>query len=202
MKSLSTTLKPAGLLLYFFSCFDFFAARQTFFADPFVQEHVRLDAVVCLCDSPRLLRTLVAPPPPPPPPASAPVVASAADGTGAEGSALAGEGSGQTSGSSAAGPAAATAAAATAAAAAATLVMSQLALSDRVLLNKSDLITPAEVSEYCSTFVVHGLDAAFALHPFGVVSHRRLSCVWCVFLCSVAQRCPVGARTMVHDPCT
>lgn len=93
--------------------FFFVSLRQTFFADPFVQEHVRLDAVVCLCDSPRLLRTLVASPsPPPPPPAcasTAPVAASATDG------------------------------------AAATLVLSQLALSDRVLLNKSDLITADEV---------------------------------------------------------
>lgn len=86
---------------------------QTFFADPFVQEHVRLDAVVCLCDSPRLLPTLVLPPPPPMPAAE--------------------EGDGQPSDSSAAGGAAA-------------LVMSQLALSDRILLNKSDMITTTDVS--------------------------------------------------------
>lgn len=121
------------------------AVCQTFFADPFVQEHVRLDAVVCLCDSPRLLRTLVesSPPPPPPPPLSAGAPASLvasktnAAATGVESSALAGEGSEQTSESNSTGP--------TAAAAASTLVISQLALSDRVLLNKSDLITAAEV---------------------------------------------------------
>lgn len=117
------------IVLFSFGCW------QTFFADPFVQEHVRLDAVVCLCDSPRLLRTLVA---------------STTSNAGAEGSAPAEEGSGQTSDSSGTGPAAA---------AAATLVMSQLALSDRVLLNKSDLITPAEVS---STYVAQ-------------CSHRRCS---------------------------
>lgn len=96
---------------------------QTFFADPFVQEHVRLDAVVCLCDSPRLLRMLVAPPP---------TAVSAGDGdAGAKRSVLAVEGGEQAGNDSSD--------------AAATLVMSQLALSDRVLLNKSDLITPAEV---------------------------------------------------------
>lgn len=130
---------------YYYSCHCLFALWQTFFADPFVQEHVRLDAVVCLCDSPRLMRTLLAPTPPPPPPlarALAPVAASTTDGAGAEGGseALAEEEDEQKSGSSAAGPAA------EAAAAAATLVMSQLALSDRVLLNKSDLITADEVS--------------------------------------------------------
>ncbi|CAM9829626.1 unnamed protein product, partial [Discosporangium mesarthrocarpum] len=34
---------------------------QTFFADPFVQEKVSLDCVVCLCDSPNLLRALSVP---------------------------------------------------------------------------------------------------------------------------------------------
>ena len=154
--------------------------RQTFFADPFVQEHVRLDAVVCLCDSPRLLRTLVAPPSPPTPP-SAPVVASAADGAGVEGSALAEEGSGQTGDSGAA------------AAAAAALVMSQLALSDRVLLNKSDLITPAEVSLWhprCSRV------GCFDPHPFRwpAIAVRRVLRVEFLALC------PVGARTIFHHP--
>eukprot|EP00752_Nemacystus_decipiens_P007212 g6455.t1 len=107
---------------------------QTFFADPFVQEHVRLDAVVCLCDSPRLLRALVAPPPPPPPVPAHVVPSAAAGGADTKGSACAEEASEETSDLGAARPAAATA----------TLVMSQLALSDRVLLNKSDLVTPAE----------------------------------------------------------
>jgi G3E family GTPase len=31
---------------------------QTFFIDPYVQRHMQLDAIVCVCDSPRLLRLL------------------------------------------------------------------------------------------------------------------------------------------------
>lgn len=142
-----------------------FLLWQTFFADPFVQEHVRLDAVVCLCDSPRLLRTLVAPPPPPPPPlarASTSVVASTTDGASAEGS-------------SAAGPAAA---------AAATLVMSQLALSDRVLLNKSDLITPAEVSSAppATALFTGWLADAFTRYSSGV---------WPIGVCRTYRKCHV-----------
>ncbi|CAM9600127.1 unnamed protein product [Scytosiphon promiscuus] len=116
---------------------------QTFFADPFVQEHVRLDAVVCLCDSPRLLRELVAPPPPPSPSAATIGAPISADGDaiekassmvreGDQGSSDGRPGEGGGGGGGGGG------------AAAANLVMSQLALSDRVLLNKSDLITPAE----------------------------------------------------------
>lgn len=99
---------------------------QTFFADSFVQEHVRLDAVVGLCDSPSLLRTLM------------PAVSeggsvmpdrgySSAEAEEKEERAelrSAEERSDSTS----------------------TLVMSQLALSDRILLNKSDLLSDAEVS--------------------------------------------------------
>lgn len=80
---------------------------------------MRLDSVVCLCDSPRLLRTLI--------PSS--VIGETADSIGAQ--AVAGT---------------ADALAPSATDASATLVMSQLALSDRVLLNKSDLITSSEVS--------------------------------------------------------
>ncbi|CAB1117394.1 unnamed protein product [Ectocarpus sp. CCAP 1310/34] len=101
---------------------------QTFFADLFVQEHVRLDAVVCLCDSPRLVRTLMTPPPPPLPPTIAEGNSDAKSSTPVE---EGGEEEEEAADSSAA-------------AAAATLVKSQLALSDRVLLNKSDLISPAQ----------------------------------------------------------
>lgn len=108
--------------------------NQTFFADPFVQEHVRLDAVVCLCDSPRLLRTLVA--------RGHALTGAATDPTPSDrGSGSSGSRDGEvvatndrkgerddSEGDSTA-----------------TLVMSQLALSDRVLLNKSDLMTPSEV---------------------------------------------------------
>lgn len=104
--------------------------KQTFFADPFVQEHVRLDAVVCLCDSPRLLRTLVSQP------ESAGRDATEVDDEGAatnigdekEGTRVASNGYH-----------------AETVDATASLVASQLALSDRVLLNKSDLITSDEV---------------------------------------------------------
>ena len=99
--------------------------RQTFFADPFVQEHVRLDAVVCLCDSPRLLRTLL----PPVAAAAAATSEQSAMGGGRGGKVDAADGSGGVSASDSK----------------AELVMGQLALSDRVLLNKSDLLTPAEV---------------------------------------------------------
>lgn len=102
--------------------FFFFPLRQTFFADPFVQEHVRLDAVVCLCDSPRLLRTLL-------PPTAAAASEQSAVGGGGGGKVDAADGSGGVSASDSR----------------AELVMGQLALSDRVLLNKSDLLTPAEV---------------------------------------------------------
>lgn len=98
---------------------------KTFFADLFVQEHVRLDAVVCLCDSPRLVRTLMAPPPPPP---------TTTEDKGDAKSSTPVEESGEEGATD------------SSAAAAATLVKSQLALSDRVLLNKSDLISPAQVS--------------------------------------------------------
>lgn len=123
------TLNPDRLALPRGTTTHLSAAPQTFFADPFVQEHVRLDAVVCLCDSPRLLSILAAPP-------SAALSARGADEAVGEGSSshreegkvgVAEEGGASTGGSSA------------------PLVMSQLALSDRVLLNKSDLITPAEV---------------------------------------------------------
>ncbi|CAM9166451.1 unnamed protein product [Ectocarpus sp. 6 AP-2014] len=104
---------------------------QTFFADLFVQEHVRLDAVVCLCDSPRLVRTLMAPPPPP--------TTTVTEGNGdAKSSTPVEEGAEEEE------EATDSSAAAAAAAAAATLVKSQLALSDRVLLNKSDLISPVQ----------------------------------------------------------
>lgn len=102
-----------------------FPLRQTFFADPFVQEHVRLDAVVCLCDSPRLLRTLLPPP-------AADAAAATSEGWAVEGAGGVEVGAANGSGESASDSKA-------------KLVMGQLALSDRVLLNKSDLLTPAKV---------------------------------------------------------
>lgn len=123
-------------------CF-IFRLRQTFFADPFVQEHVRLDAVVCLCDSPRLLRTLL-PPPPPTATATAATATAAVAGAGAaaaksEGSTVEGGGGEKVGAADGSGESE------SASDSKARLVMSQLALSDRVLLNKSDLLTPAEV---------------------------------------------------------
>lgn len=84
-----------------------------------MQEHMRLDSVVCLCDSPRLLRTLI------PPSASG----ENATSIGAQAVVVTADALAQSSTD-----------------ASASLVMSQLALSDRVLLNKSDLMTPDEVS--------------------------------------------------------
>lgn len=95
---------------------------------------MRLDAVVCLCDSPRLLRALVTPPPP----SSAATIgaSNSADGDAlGDLSATVGQGGEVTTDDKSGGGGGA----------AASLVMSQLALSDRVLLNKSDLITPSEV---------------------------------------------------------
>lgn len=130
-----------------FDCLVFYPAPalllwQTFFADPFVQEHVRLDAVVCLCDSPRLLRALVAPLPSPLSTATVGASNSSDVDAAEEGSATLVEGGEQTSDETSTGGGGGGSGGG---AAAASLVMSQLALSDRVLLNKSDLITPIEV---------------------------------------------------------
>lgn len=95
---------------------------------------MHLDAVVCLCDSQRLLRTFEAPAPPPPPSGNVSGSGTESCTRGTEdlkddiGLSLGG-GEVKEDRSSSVG-----------------LVMSQLALSDRVLLNKSDLITPEEVS--------------------------------------------------------
>lgn len=123
-----------------------FAAWQTFFADSFVQEHVRLDAVVCLCDSPRLLRTLVGlsptqsamglssqtAPDTDEPKADERRDSAIGDGEEGEGDIEAMTGKLEESRKEISDPASA-------------LVLSQLALSDRVLLNKADLVTPEEV---------------------------------------------------------
>lgn len=93
---------------------------------------MRLDAVVCLCDSPRLLRTLI------------PSSASGENATTGESS------SSSTSSEQVAGIEDASA----------VLVMSQLALSDRILLNKSDLVTSDEVSVSFMPCRIHAFPSA------------------------------------------
>ena len=78
---------------------------------------------MCLCDSPRLLRALLWPA------AAAAAAAATVEGRGGEEKSGAADGSGESASDDST----------------AKLVMSQLALSDRVLLNKSDLLSPEEV---------------------------------------------------------
>ena len=89
---------------------------------------------MCLCDSPRLLRLLV----PPTAGAGAAVTADGGDDTAAAATVEGGDGEEKVGAAGGSGESASDDSKAK-------LVMSQLALSDRVLLNKSDLLTPAEV---------------------------------------------------------
>ncbi|CAM9882120.1 unnamed protein product [Ascophyllum nodosum] len=120
-----TEVKFDGVILECSGLDELAPILQTFFADPFVQEHVRLDAVVCLCDSPRLLRALVAPPPPPKNLESK--VEGRAESSGDREMEISWRDTEEVDIKSST-----------------ALVMSQLALSDRVLLNKTDLITREE----------------------------------------------------------
>jgi G3E family GTPase len=94
---------------------------QTFFADPYVQGNLQLDAVLCVCDAVRLGAAL----------APSPAAAANADST------TASSDSSSTSSSTAA--------------AQGRVILQQLALADKVLLNKTDLTTPEQLAALTST---------------------------------------------------
>ena len=123
---------------------------------------MRLDAVVCLCDSPRLLRALVAPPPPPKNLESK--IEGRAESSGDREVEISWRDTEEADIKSST-----------------ALVMSQLALSDRVLLNKADLITREEVSAppsfdtWCAwvSVVPSKTSTCIQQNPLNVTSVRR-----------------------------
>jgi G3E family GTPase len=118
---------------------------QTFFADPYVQGNLQLDAVLCVCDAVRLGAAL------------APSAAAATDST------TVSTVTSSTSSTSS-----------TTAAAQGRVILQQLALADKVLLNKTDLVSAEQLAVLTTTLASVSPSAAVLPCVRGAVDLKQL----------------------------